>query len=327
MINISFLNFWPNFNTKTTSINGLSSNDGEHFCVLYNILNQIGCDFQVTNPSIAHVIFYSCFGNLNIVKNYPNAISILIFHEPKILFNYSMKYILSIYDYHIGYPTDGEYLGKEDRVLLSPLWLWIYDFYNDQSDVYKYINNNICKSEWKLHDRSLLGCMISRSDHFGFRKRLFKLLCNAGIHLDCPSKVCNNQPSIESIGSTKDQYLSKYIFNFCPENNSQKNYVTEKIFHCCMNGCVPVYFGPRNFKDSIEGKIFNLNRIIIYDASNVEDVVNTCNVLSDMCINFDTKLLPLFEQPIFLPTATSTIKNQIKILRNFLKKIIDTIVI
>lgn len=315
MINISFLNWYPGFDTDTKKKTG-------HFSLIYNMLKQIGCDFKVTKPSIAHVIFFSCFGNFNEVKKYPNAVSILIVHEPRIIFNRNMKEILSVYNYYIGYPTDDDYSREEGRVLLFPFWLTEYDFYNDKSEVYRYIEDNVSKSDWRIHERSRLGCLISRSDFGGLRKRMFKLLEDAGIRLDCPSKVCNNESSIEERGLTKDEYLRKYVFNICPENNAQNNYVTEKIFHCCMNGCIPVYFGPRNFKNCIETEILNLNRVVIYDASNVDDVVNTCNILKNMCINFDTKLVPFFYQPIFKSTATSTIRKQIEQFRHFLKTIV-----
>lgn len=51
MINISFLNWYPDFDTDTTKKTG-------HFSLISNILKQIGCDFKVTKPSIAHVIFF-----------------------------------------------------------------------------------------------------------------------------------------------------------------------------------------------------------------------------------------------------------------------------
>lgn len=316
MINISFLNWYPDFDTDTTKKTG-------HFSLISNILKQIGCDFKVTKPSIAHVIFFSCFGNFNEVKKYPNAVSILIVHEPRIIFNRNMKEILSIYNYYIGYPTDDDYSREEGRrVLLFPFWLTEYDFYDDESDVYNYIDDNVSKSTWNIHERSLLGCMIARSDFGRLRKRMFNLLQDVGIRLDCPSKVCNNQSSIEERGLTKDTYLRKYVFNICPENNAQNNYITEKIFHCCMNGCIPVYFGPRNFKNCIETEILNLNRVVMYDASSVHDVVNTCNILKNMCMNFDTKLVPFFDQPIFKSTATSTIRKQIEQFRHFLKTVI-----
>lgn len=320
MINISFLNWCVGFDTDTSRKTG-------HFSIVYNVLTQIGCEFQITKPSIAHVIFFSCFGDFNEVKTYPKAISILIIHEPKIIFNHSMKDILSIYNYYIGYPTDDEYSHEEGRVLLFPNWLTHYDFYNEQSDVYKYINNNVCNSEWKIHERSLLGCMIARTDFGGLRERIFKSLAKVGIRLDCPSKVCNNEPTIEKRGLTKDEYLRKYMFNVCPENNAQNNYVTEKIFHCCMNGCIPVYFGPRNFENCIESEIINLNRVVMYDATAVDDVVNTCNTIRSMCLQFDEKLVPFFQQAIFKPTATPTILKQMEHFRNFLKTIVNKIVI
>lgn len=75
-------------------------------------------------------------------------------------------------------------------------------------------------------------------------------------------------------------------------------------------------------KTALETDILNLNRVVMYDASKVDDVVNTCNILKNMCMNFDTKLVPFFDQPIFKSTATSTIRKQIEQFRHFLKTIV-----
>jgi len=47
----------------------------------------------------------------------------------------------------------------------------------------------------------------------------------------------------ESWSIVKLRWLSRFWFNLCFENTLAPHYVTEKIWHAIMAGCVPVYYG------------------------------------------------------------------------------------
>ena len=80
-------------------------------------------------------------------------------------------------------------------------------------------------------------------------------------------------------------------------------YVTEKIYMAVASGCIPIYYGKL---DDYDKKIFNMNRVIMFDPTNEESLNNTFNKINELIKNPE-KLYEFYKQKIFLDSAIDTI--------------------
>ena len=76
-------------------------------------------------------------------------------------------------------------------------------------------------------------------------------------------------PSYRGVINTKFEAYGRSKFGICYENTKDlPNYITEKIFDCMMEGCVPVYWGANNVLDFIPKDCFIDRR----DFTNMNDL-------------------------------------------------------
>lgn len=84
--------------------------------------------------------------------------------------------------------------------------------------------------------------MLSRLNRFSTLRKILK-----------PGKRISYQGSVES----KKEVYNRYKFAICYENARDfPEYITEKIFDCFFDGCVPVYLGAPNITDYIPANTF-----------------------------------------------------------------------
>lgn len=85
-------------------------------------------------------------------------------------------------------------------------------------------------------NRSRFACQISHHDVNGIRRRIICLLNNispvtcAGIFMNNSSELCVDY------SDNKIEFLKNFKFNICPENSSERGYITEKIFESILGG-------------------------------------------------------------------------------------------
>lgn len=86
------------------------------------------------------------------------------------------------------------------------------------------------------------------SPAFGFSERMIRRLNRLKTQFYGYKPFPSYRGAIES----KSQAYSKAKFGICYENTKDlPNYITEKIFDCMMEGCIPVYWGANNVCDFI----------------------------------------------------------------------------
>ena len=137
------------------------------------------------------------------------------------------------------------------------------------------------------------------------RQLLFDLVMTLG-HVDAAGKAFHNAewpaglPNHHQRG--KIEYLRGYRFTICPENSRTRGiggYNTEKLTQAHLAGAVPIYWG-----DAIDIDVFNLARVILFDGSNTEEVLNIMKRLQEDAEFRDA----WFEQPILASTAGEWMK-------------------
>ena len=185
---------------------------------------------------------------------------------------------------------------KGNVCIIPTYFLWI-DFTNQE--ILNIIKGNVCFS---MNDRNGI-CFIARDDVGKNRRRMLRYFKSKDIHIDCPSKIGNNCPSIESQNMTKIEFLQNYIFNLCPENIYSEGYITEKIFEACFAGCIPLYFG--GGLEHIQN-IINMDRVILtykgFRSHIYDDITAALKTFENK-----EKLEKFFYQPVFCDGAHNEI--------------------
>jgi hypothetical protein len=121
-------------------------------------------------------------------------------------------------------------------------------------------------------------------------------------------QLLNNQKTVDSAGGymnsigysapreDKDYwtFLSDYKFNICFENNVKDEYITEKLFHAYMGGCIPIYYGSPKALE-----YFNKDAFLYLPDSSDESM----NVLIEKILLIDSnddEYLKIYNQPLVL---------------------------
>jgi hypothetical protein len=139
------------------------------------------------------------------------------------------------------------------------------------------------------------------SSHTAYpRELLFNLAMTLG-RVDAPGKAFHNSEWPASVQNDfrrgKIEYLRGYRFNICPENSRTSGtggYNTEKLVQALLAGTVPIYWG-----DAIDTEVFNPARVIIFDGSNADAVLETMRKLQDD----EVFRANWFRQPVLASTA------------------------
>lgn len=110
---------------------------------------------------------------------------------------------------------------------------------------------------------------------------------------------------------SKFRFLSQHKFNICFENSQADGYITEKVLHAKIAGCVPIYWGDKNTDtDFTEGSIVNLSHYNSY-----EDVVEKIKELEN---NVD-ECSKIAQTPAL---SAELLENSYKIISNIANKIL-----
>jgi GR25 family glycosyltransferase involved in LPS biosynthesis len=80
---------------------------------------------------------------------------------------------------------------------------------------------------------------------------------------------------------SKHHFFSQHQFSLSFENAQQEGYITEKVLHAKMAGCVPLYWGANTDSDFAPNAILNLSRL--GSASQIVDVVRQLEANPAVC--------------------------------------------
>ena len=250
MITLAYVNFWnTNYNefylTKFIDIN----------------IDNVKIINYNENPDI---LISSINGNINIVKN--NKAKCKLFYYGENLDRFppynNDKLLLNTFDLIVGF----KHTNLEKKQIRFPLWLLYYNFYN-----YKYENNLIDYIETKYkenkqkNNKIMFASLVSHHDREGQRTKIYNEIVNNkyGIVM-CPSNLKKNTNSIGNTTEDKVNYISKSVYNICPENSTFEGYFTEKIIQAFEGGTIPFYWAI----DLPEKGLINENKYCFCDIDN-----------------------------------------------------------
>jgi hypothetical protein len=166
--------------------------------------------------------------------------------------------------------------------------------FNHSFDVFNKTNDYVKSCD---PTKKQFAALISRHDAGNIRDPIHRILSKLG-HIACPGPLFNNCSNEELNRIGNPEYIKRFIFNICPENfgASHPGYITEKLMNACLGGAIPIYYGEL---DDIDRRIFNADRIVFVDPSNLISLYNTVKEL----VNDPVKLADFYSQDVFMPDA------------------------
>ena len=250
MITVSYVNFWKGPTNDNYFTHFINKNIDTVQIVNYN-----------NNPDI---LIASVFGGINIVQN--SKAKCKIFYYGENLDRYSPynneKLLLDTFDLVVGF----KYTNLEKKQIRFPLWLMYYKFYNykPEHNIIDYIENKY-KKNIKKEYKTVFTTLIARHDRGGQRTKIYNEIVNNnyGIVM-CPSNLKKNTNAIGNTTEDKINYISKSVYNICPENSTFEGYFTEKIIQAFEGGTIPFYWAI----DLPEKGLINENKYCYCDIDN-----------------------------------------------------------
>ena len=278
---ISFVGFWYGFDIHDNPLT-MYLNYNNDFEIL---------DFDVNNQYYRDIII---FGSFSYIELNFKCLTLLYISEP-------LCQRLQIYNNVLNNKYD-ILTGCVDNIkgVKFPLYLLYYNnnknILNDTNLYIKNSNNLISKK---------FCCLINTHDNGNTRTNIYEKLSTID-KIDCPGKLYQNYYHELGYGFDKIEFMKNYIFNICPENYNTPidGYITEKLYESCIAGCIPIYYG---VIDDIDMKIFNINRIIVFNPFDYISIDNAYNKILYL-INNKQELEKFYKQDIFCEEALETIE-------------------
>jgi len=257
-------------------------------------------DAVVNNINDANILLIGDYVNnydVNAIQSF-NKLKIQYIAEPIMNLPYCpiSKYIYqhNLCSFKIGCVPN----SPEDRCIKYPLYL----LFPNLSEKSTFTNVNEYVNTCDIHNKKFC-VLINRHDMGNTRTPIHNKL-NKFDRIDCFGRLLNNCSNVELNVVGIPEYVKKYKFIICTENyyNDHPGYITEKILNACLSGAIPIYNG---IFDLIDLEIFNVDRILQINPTNVDEIANRVKYL----IDHPDDLENFYRQPVFKDTACETIAN------------------
>ena len=191
------------------------------------------------------------------------------------------------------------YKNEDDTHIRLPLWMMFIDWYSESNDLTSVNNSDNpnrlpIKMAMTAHSKSFNNrkefCAFVVSNPVSkFRNETFK-------SLDSYKRVSSGGDLYNNIGGRlelkypgggggdipKYNFLSNHKFSLSFENSQAPGYITEKVLHAKMAGCVPLYWGDNDTDtDFVPGSIINVSQMTSPDQ--IIKVIQKLEQNPEMC--------------------------------------------
>lgn len=285
-ITVAFSEMWGGFNWDKNFFTDALRQE----CKLNNLDIQIkGVEYESIDYTPNLVIFGPFTNTTKSWKKVPDSI-------PKIFFSAE----------NWGMPTEDAfelcltpYRVESSKHMRLPTWMTFIDWFNDSLDL-NTINTDDNPNRMPLKlamtshsksfkDREGFCAFVVSNPISEFRNATFKVLdsykrVNSGgelynniggrLQLKYPGGGCGDIP--------KYNFFSNHKFSLSFENSQASGYITEKVLHAKMAGCVPLYWGDKDTDtDFVPGSFINLSQL--NSPEQIIKVVQKLEENPDMC--------------------------------------------
>ena len=275
---IAFIDMWPGFNCSTNFI-------------IDSLHHVKGIAYGTMEPDL--VIFgpYS-----NQWKEIPHSI-------PKVFFsaeNYNGMYAAPEDDSISLFLTSCPI--EDDKHIYIPTWITFIDWLSD-SKVLEESNDNpiripvhfaMTPHPIPFEKREKFCAFVVSNPICNLRNEIFKTV-HEYKHVDSGGALYNNiggQLSLKYPGGgcgdiSKYRFFEQHKFTISFENSQSSGYITEKVLHSKMAGCIPIYWGDKD--DFVPGSIVNVSNIsdpckILDIIKKLEDNPRLCSKIASLPI-------------------------------------------
>lgn len=147
------------------------------------------------------------------------------------------------------------------------------------------------------HPRKRFCALIAGHDSHP-RREMHDVLCRIQ-PVSCPGSLFHNDPLLkQQYSNDKLLYLRDFRFTICPENSSYPGYITEKLLHAFLAGCIPIYWGDVQ----LEPGVFNPDAVLTWhtgqDNQDLIEQIRYINSSDTRFFEFRTKHPPLLESAV-----------------------------
>lgn len=245
-----------------------------------HILRELFENIQIVNPEDADIMFFSSFGNENLL--YKNCKKIFFTGENE-------RPNFKKCDYSLTFDFD-DHDGKNFRL---PLWYLYIDWF----DVATYENPNWLIPEDYLYTENEFTkkeknnfCSIVYGKQIESRINAINNISNSYKKVDVFGKA-NSKVQLPDGEKYKIDLISNYKFSLCYENSVNPGYHTEKLLHGKVSGNIPIYYGDETVSKDFNEKCF-INAVNLSDGELVE-------VIKEIDSN-DKLYKKIFDEPLFV---------------------------
>jgi GR25 family glycosyltransferase involved in LPS biosynthesis len=191
------------------------------------------------------------------------------------------------------------YKNEDDKHIRLPLWMMFIDWYSQATDLASVNNSDnpnrlpikmaMTTHSKSFNDRKDFCAFVVSNPVSKFRNETFKAL-------DSYKRVSSGGDLYNNIGGRlelkypgggggdipKYNFLSNHKFSLSFENSQAPGYITEKVLHAKMAGCVPFYWGDNDTDtDFVPGSIINVSQMTSPDQ--IIKVVQKLEQNPEMC--------------------------------------------
>jgi GR25 family glycosyltransferase involved in LPS biosynthesis len=277
---VAFLDMWEGFNYNSNFIvDALREECKKHNLKLAKNIRGVKYD-SLKSSSQPNIVIFSPFSKE--WKDIPASI-------PKVFFtgeNWEVPKDDSISLYLTPYKNE------DNKHIRCPVWMMFIDWFSEATDV-KSVNNsdNPNRLPVKMAMLPHTKSFNDRKDFCAFvvSNPVSKFRNDAFLALDSYKKVSSGGDLYNNIGGRlelkypgggggdipKYNFLSNHKFSLSFENSQAPGYITEKVLHAKMGGCVPLYWGDSETDtDFVPGSFINVSQL-----TNPEQIVKVVQKL------------------------------------------------
>lgn len=257
MIKVSYVNFWCDPTNDRYLSNFISKNIEEVIEV-----------HPLNDPD---VIFFSCFGDINLAKKLKSKCKIFYYGEnPNRYKPYNnFDKLKQYFDLIIGFRPS----YNDSSVIRFPLWLMYYNTHNinDSNNIVDHIEREYFKNK-SINKKYFATIVAKKSSTKPSRNIIYQEMSKYG-DVIAPKGLIFGNENIERPKnvSQKINFIKNSLYNICPENSSYPGYYTEKVFQALEAGTIPVYWGINN----PEPNIINENKYCFADINNQDRLTSS----------------------------------------------------
>ncbi len=205
---------------------------------------------------------------------------------------------------------------EHERYVRFPLWMdYMFDPEMTPQDIIRKCDQLRFP---KITDKQKFTCFVASAPWDGLRKEMVDKVSQIS-RVDCGGRYLHNDDTLKTeCNDVKADYLQRYNFNICPENDNFYGCVSEKVFEALASGCIPIYWGSYN---KPEPDVLNQDAIIFWDRK----TDNSAALAKIKELHDSPKLLKEFlEQPRLTPHAAEYVLDTFSTLEHKLKSVIES---